>query len=270
MVNSGSRDQMFGGVDVGAKSIHAVVVDAEHVVGRASLTISADAEEGARQALEAALDHLGHSPENLYAVFATGAGRGDVSFADRAVSDGRCAVATGAFYPETGTVIDLGAEGYRVHKLNMEGRLIKSLTNDKCASGTGIFLDEMAAALEVEVEEAVALASAAARPEPIESLCVVFAESEVISAVHRQVPKEEILAGVMESIADKVAALTLRIRPRPELMIIGGGGLNTFLVRVLEEKLGETLRVPERPETAGALGAALLARRHFRSTEGKG
>jgi activator of 2-hydroxyglutaryl-CoA dehydratase len=99
---------------------------------------------------------------------------------------------------------------------------------------------------------------------------VVFAESEVISAVHRQVPKEEILAGVMASIADKVTALTRRIRPRPELMIIGGGGLNTFLVRLLEEKLEETLRVPERPETAGALGAALLAWRHFLSTEGKG
>lgn len=258
---------LFAGVDVGAKSIQAVIVDDGEVVERSSLTTSADAEAGARLALEAALAPLGQPVESLRTVFATGAGRGDVSFAHKAVSDSRCAAAAAALYREVGTVIDVGAEGYRAHKLDARGKLFKSLANDKCASGTGIFLDEMAGALEVEVEDAATLGAAAVRREPIESLCVVFAESEVVSAVHRQVPKEEILAGVQDAIAEKVAALTRRIRPRPGLMIMGGGGLNAFLVRLLEEKLGERVQVPQHPETVGALGAALLARKQFRSTE---
>ena len=266
-----SSSTLFGGVDIGAKTIQAVIVDDREVVGRSSLTTSADAEEGALQALKAALASSGQTPDSLLAVFATGAGRGDVSSAQRAVSDGRCAAAAAAFFaPEVGTLIDVGAEGYRVHKLDGQGRLLKSLANDKCASGTGIFLDEMAAALGVSVEEAVALGNAATRSEPIESLCAVFAESEVVSAVHRQVPKAEILAGVQDAIAEKVAALTIRIRPRPALMLLGGGGLNTCLVRLLSEKLAEPLRVPEHPETAGALGAALLARNQFMSAKEQG
>jgi predicted CoA-substrate-specific enzyme activase len=256
---------LFAGVDVGAKSIQAVILDEENILRRVSLTTSADADEGARRALAAALAPLGKRVEDLHAVFATGAGRADAGVAGRALSESRCASAAAALYPGVGTVIDLGAEGFRVHKLDANGKLIKSLANDKCASGTGIFLEEMATALEVTVEEAAALGSSAARREPIESLCVVFAESEVVSAVHRQVPKAEILAGVQEAIADKVAALTQRIRPRPALMIMGGGGRNAFLVRMLEEKLGEVIRVPRQPETLGALGAAVLARRQFRS-----
>ena len=268
MMGHSDSNLLFGGVDVGAYSIQAVVVNGQGVAGRSSITTSDESEEGAQRALKLAMQPLGKPLEDLHTVIATGAGRNDVGFAARVVSDGRCLTEAAAYlFPEVGTVIDVGAEGYRVHKLDARGRLLKSLANDRCASGAGIFLDEMATALEVDLKEAVELGSSAARSEPIESLCVVFAESEVISAVHRQVPKDEILAGVQEAIADKVAALTRRIRPRPALMFTGGGGLNSCLVRMLEEKLGEQLHVPTHPETIGALGASLLAMHKFQSSK---
>jgi predicted CoA-substrate-specific enzyme activase len=157
----------------------------------------------------------------------------------------------------------MGAEGFRVLKLDERGLVRKFVQNDMCASGSGTFIDEMSAALEVTVEEAWRMSMGAQRTEKISSLCVVFGESEVISAVHRGIPKDEILAGIHEAITERIGTLVRGIRPEQDIVATGGVARNPCIVKMLGKKLGVPVVVTEAPHLVGALGAALLARDLF-------
>jgi predicted CoA-substrate-specific enzyme activase len=196
-------------------------------------------------------------------VVATGYGRhvAAATLADEVISEIR-AYAVGARYlhPDCRTVIDVGGQDCKVTLLSDAGEVQKFEMNDRCAAGTGRFLEVMARALELEIGQLGDHALSAARMVPISSLCTVFAESEVVSLIARGEESRTIALGLHEAIATRVAAMVRRIGPRERVVFAGGGALNPCLRRLLSQKIGLELTMPEQPQIVGALGAAIVAR----------
>ena len=170
--------------------------------------------------------------------------------------------ARGAFFvhPETRTVIDIGGQDSKVIRLDGQGRNVDFQMNDKCAAGTGRFLEVMAHALEVKLEDLGGLSLSAPRTIQISSMCTVFAESEVVSLIAENQPKEVIIRGLHDAIADRILGLVRRVGVEEKVTLTGGVAKNEGVVRALEERLAVKLFVPPEPQIIGALGAALLAR----------
>jgi len=156
-------------------------------------------------------------------------------------------------------VIDIGGQDSKGIALDERGKVIDFVMNDKCAAGTGRFLEVMADALEVRLEDLGELSFQSREHIPISSTCTVFAESEVISYKNQGKEKEDIVAGLLEAIASRIAAMVNQISIHEKILVTGGVAFNTGVVRELEKKLGMPITVPENPQTMGALGAALIA-----------
>jgi predicted CoA-substrate-specific enzyme activase len=157
-------------------------------------------------------------------------------------------------------VIDIGGQDSKVIRLDEQGRNVDFQMNDKCAAGTGRFLEVMAHALEVKVEDLGRLSLGAPRAVKISSMCTVFAESEVVSLIADNQPKEVIIRGLHQAIADRILGMVSRVGIKEEVTLTGGVAKNEGVVRALEERLGVKLFIPPEPQIIGALGAALLAR----------
>ncbi len=194
---------------------------------------------------------------------ATGYGRhlAAASLADEVVSEIR-AYAVGArhLYPDCRTIVDVGGQDCKVTLLSDSGEVRKFEMNDRCAAGTGRFLEVMARALELEVSQLGRHALSAPAAVRINSLCTVFAESEVVSLIARGEESQAIALGLHDAIATRIAGMVHRIGPRDRVVFAGGGALNVCLRQLLNRKLGVQLTVPEQPQVIGALGAALVAR----------
>lgn len=169
-------------------------------------------------------------------------------------------------YPDCGTVIDVGGQDSKVTLLSSSGDVLKFEMNDRCAAGTGKFLEVMANTLELSLAEFANLASGASGEVRINSLCTVFAESEVVSLIARGEEGGAIALAVHEAIASRIVGMVRRVGTRGRVVFAGGGALNKCLHRLLMEKLGLDIFVPDNPQIVGALGAALLARQ--RSEQG--
>ena len=246
------------GIDIG--SLNAVVVLLRHDRILSHLIIDPnEAQSNPRQVMEQALDLAGLQWEAIDAIFATGRGRGGIDFAIKKRSEVTCQ-ARGAFwfFPGVRSVLNLGAESSRVISVGEKGRVTSFATNDKCAAGSGLFFDSMADLMDMPVSEIGKLALKAESIEEVSSRCAVFAESEVISHIHRGVGKEEILAGIHRSVVDRILDLTRKVTIQPEIVATGGVAKNPAITTELEKKLGFTLRIPDEPQIVGALGAALL------------
>jgi predicted CoA-substrate-specific enzyme activase len=248
------------GLDVGALFTKAVVVDEGSIAGWALAPTGESSGASAEAALEQALSAASVSRESLAAIVATGAGKKEVPFAGGRATEVLCAARGIRFlHPEAAGVIDLGGESTRVAKLDPSGEVVEFALNDKCAAGTGIFLDAMAGVLGIPVEEMGPLSLESSAAVSITSTCVVFAESEVVSQVHRQTPKRDILRGIHKSIAARVFGLANRIGLAADSMAIGGLARNAGIIACLEELMARRIRVPENPQIVSALGAALIA-----------
>ncbi len=195
---------------------------------------------------------------------ATGYGRrlAAETLADGVVSEIK-AYALGAryLYPDCRTVIDVGGQDCKASRLSENGNVERFEMNDRCAAGTGAFLEAMARTLEVPVEDLGAHALAAGSTVRINSLCTVFAQSEVVSLVARGADSRAIALGVHETIATRIAGMARRAGPKERVVFAGGGALNGCLQELLRQRLGLELTVPEEPQIVGALGAALVAAR---------
>jgi predicted CoA-substrate-specific enzyme activase len=163
-------------------------------------------------------------------------------------------------YPGARTVIDLGAEGSRISRCDSKGRLANFLLNDKCASGTGVFLETVAGMLATPIADIGLLSLRSANRLELTTTCAVFAESEIVAEIHRGSSKEDILRAVNQSIAAKVAESCRRFGVEPEIVLTGGVARNVGVVDELASQLGVEIRVAGNPEIAGAVGAAILAR----------
>ncbi|MEM2870425.1 MAG: acyl-CoA dehydratase activase [Thermoplasmata archaeon] len=248
------------GVDVGSIATKAVLLADGRMLAHATRPTGLDAAGAALGALEECCGAAGVCREDLVAIVATGNGRKAIPFATKEVSE-IMAFAKGARHllPQVRTAIDLGGQGIRVISMSEQGTVVKFLTNDKCSTGTGCFLEVMAAALDTKTEELGRLALASKVHHNISNTCTVFAESEVVSLVARGKNREDIIAGLLDAMAAKVKTMVNQLGLRREVFFGGGVARNEGAVRALEGALGVPLHVPDNPDVIGALGAALSA-----------
>ena len=248
------------GVDSGSTSTDAVVLDAaRNILGRAILPTGAGAAAGAEQALAQALSQAGIGQEELGALVTTGYGRETVGLPGDSVTEITCH-ARGAHFlcPAARTVIDIGGQDSKVICLGPDGQVMNFVMNDKCAAGTGRFLELMARTLDFRLDEMGQKGLEWTEEVSISSMCTVFAESEVVSLVARNTPPADIIHGLNQAVAAKTHMLVRRANGGPEYIMTGGVARNPGVVRALEEKLGAAVFVSEDAQLCGAIGAALL------------
>jgi benzoyl-CoA reductase subunit D len=248
------------GIDSGSRNTKAVVLEDGRILGKAKSPTEFSAALAARTVYAAALADAGVSADRVRAVWATGTGRAMVDFADGGINE-VSAAARGAHAaaPETELVIDMGAESSRAVRLLKGGAIRNYEINDKCASGAGTFIESMARTLEIGAEEMGAYSLRHTKDVPMNAQCVVFAESEVISLIHRRERVEDIAHGIHVGIANRVSSLVRRVGVTDNIILIGGPAYNAGLVVCLSNELGKTVAVPENAEYISALGAAVRA-----------
>ena len=223
---------------------------------------------GPARALEAALERAGATREDIAGVTATGYGRNTFPGADRVVSELSChAIGAHRCCPEAATVIDIGGQDAKVLRLGAGGGLENFVMNDKCAAGTGRFLEVMARVLELDVGELDGCDARSASPARISSTCTVFAESEVISQLAAGTEICDIAAGIHASVAVRTASLVRRLGLAEPVVMTGGVARNGGVVRALERELGVPVRPLELAQLCGALGAAIHAYDHLMKKE---
>ncbi|MFN2232443.1 MAG: acyl-CoA dehydratase activase [Anaerolineae bacterium] len=248
------------GVDVGAITAKAAILRDGELLASAIIMAGYDRAAAARQVLDQALAQAKLVRGQVACLVATGYGRVQVPGADRSVTEITCH-ARGAHHlcTDVRTVIDIGGQDSKGIAVGPGGRVVDFVMNDKCAAGTGRFLEVMAHALEVDLADFGALALSAARRAKISSTCTVFAESEVVTHLAAGTPRPEVIAGIHEAIAARVATMLGRISVKDAVVLTGGVARNAGVARMLEERLGHAIVVPEQAQLAGAIGAALIA-----------
>ena len=251
----------FAGIDSGSTSTDVVILDRDKkMVTGVILPTGAGAAVGAERALEQALEQAGLQREDIDAIVTTGYGRTAIQDGDKSITEITCH-ARGAHYLDPGvrTVIDIGGQDSKVIRLDENGAVVNFVMNDKCAAGTGRFLEMMARTMEMSLDEMSKAGLHYKEDITISSMCTVFAESEVVSLIAQNKPTDDIVHGLNKAAASKTAALAKRVGGEERYMMTGGVSKNQGLVKTLEEKLGTTLVVSEKAQLCGALGAALFA-----------
>lgn len=248
------------GLDLGTQRVKAVILQDGRAVSRIQVFSGFDPAKSAEQALLEALKQANMSRSDLSHVTATGAGMGMTQIADSTVSMmGADAKAGVCLVPSGRTVVDVGAEEARAVKCDDKGGMLDFVVNERCAAGAGTFIEAMARALEVKLEEMGPLSLKAERASPINASCVIFGESDVVTLIHRQEPKAEIARAIFDAMADRVSSMVYRLGLNPDVVLVGGVAKDVGFEAALKRKLGVNVVVPENPEFAGALGAALTA-----------
>jgi predicted CoA-substrate-specific enzyme activase len=248
------------GIDIGSISTKAVIMEEGRVLASRVIFTGYNAEAAGRKAFEMVLADTNLAPPDIRRIIATGYGRKSVSFADKAVTEIMCHAAGARFLnPEIRSVIDIGGQDSKAILLDETGRVVNFAMNDKCAAGTGRFLEVMARALEVDLDEFGQLSLQAEAPSKISSLCTVFAESEVVSLIARGEKRENIIAGIHESICVRVLAMANRVGVRGPVAMTGGVAKNIGVVRAFEKVIAAPVEVSPYAQVNGAIGAALLA-----------
>jgi predicted CoA-substrate-specific enzyme activase len=221
-------------------------------------------EEASREAIDSALSTAGGQLDDVTYVASTGYGRNQISFRDLQVTDLTAqAWGTRFFFPGTMTVLDVGGQTMKALRLDEGGQVRSFRLNDKCAAGTGAFLEKTARYLGYSIQEIGPLVEYAKDPVPISGVCAVFAESEVINHVSNGAQPADIMHGAMESLIERSVRLMKRVQMEPEFTLVGGIMRFPTMVRVMREHLGEDVNVPDETlvQFTGALGAAVLARK---------
>ena len=249
------------GIDIGSTASKAVVMTEEGTIAAKALVPIGTGTVGPKRVFDEVLASAGITRDDISYLVATGYGRFSFEGADDQKSELSCHAKGIAFLmPGVHTLIDIGGQDIKVMSISNNGMLENFVMNDKCAAGTGRFLDTMAKALDVNVNDLAELSEKADEPAEISSTCTVFAESEVISKLASNIRLENIVAGIHDSVAKRVSTLVARCGIRPDIAMSGGVALNKGLVRSLEKQIGKAVRVHEDCQMAGALGAAIYAR----------
>lgn len=257
---------LFAGIDVGSLTAEAVVVEKKRVVAFCSIGVRPNPLDSAREVFDRMIMELEIDPENIRYTVSTGYGREKIQeegMAQENVSEISCH-GYGAFClcPEVRTIIDIGGQDAKVIKVNEKGELENFVMNDKCAAGTGHFLEVMCRALDVTLDELGPMSLRSRKPMEISSRCSIYAETEVIHYLQRGASKEDLAAGINRAMAQRVLALARRIKPEGQIMMTGGVAKN-IAVRTELEKMLKTrmLKAPIDPQIIGAYGAAMFAQK---------
>lgn len=256
------------GVDVGSTQTKAIVLDEDAlIVGRAIIDTGANVMKAAENAYFAALAQSNIDEEEVGYVIGTGYGRYKVTFGDTQVTEISCH-ARGAvhLFPDTRTVLDMGGQDTKAIRVQPNGEVLDFCMNDKCAAGTGRFLQSAAAALDIPLSDLGVVALRAEKAVAISTTCTVFAESEVLSWLGKGKKIDEILLGVHRSMGARSMSLMKRVGIQDQVTFTGGVTRNPGMVQVLNQLLGMQMNVSEESHIMGALGAALFALDRLKSS----
>ncbi|MHA2097805.1 MAG: acyl-CoA dehydratase activase [Candidatus Kariarchaeaceae archaeon] len=247
------------GIDVGAKTVKVIIAKETEIIGKSQVLTGFDQVKAINEALEKALINSKTEKDQLDKIYSTGVGGKVVEIAVDTIPEVRAA-ASGMIhlYPNVRTVIDVGAEEGRATKCSSKGKVVDFVINEKCSAGSGTFVEAMARALEVELEDMGSMSIQSSKAVPMNAQCSVFAESEVVSLIHSGNSKEDISRAIHDAIASRIASMVRRIGVEDEVALIGGMAKNIGFVDSLKRTLEiSDLIIPENPEYIGALGAAL-------------
>ena len=251
----------FAGVDLGSTMTKIVIMDEEERTVAAMVKhTGAEHRRLAGQVMQEALKNARLSSDDIMYIVATGYGRINVPFADRHFTELTChARGVSKIFPNVRLAIDIGGQDSKVMQIR-HGKLLDFVMNDKCAAGTGRFLEILAGTLGLKVEDLGPLSLSAKNKVAITSPCTVFIQQEVAIHLSNGVPIAEIVAGLHDIIASKVTKMARRFKLEPDVVFTGGVAKNTGVVRALEENLGCKILVPQEPLLSGASGAALMGK----------
>ena len=253
---------LVAGIDIGSITTEALLFDKEKgILGYTILQTGANSKKTAEIALEKVLADPAKNASDISYIISTGCGRKRAAFAKEAITEITC-IAKGVNYlfPEARTIIDIGGQDTKVIRVNEKGRVVEFEMNDKCAAGTGRFIEVMAKALNVELDKIGEISLSHKKDVSISSICTVFAESEVISLVSEGEELEDILYGIHRAIADRTMGLINRLGGiQKDVIMAGGVAKNIGVVKALEKVMDTSLKIYVEPQIVGALGAAILA-----------
>lgn len=248
------------GIDIGSITAKAAIVENGKILGTKIIFTGYNAEAAGGNVYEGLLAESGLASSSVSKIVSTGYGRNSVKFADKSFTE-IMAHAAGAYFLDAKirTIIDIGGQDSKAVAIDENGKVRNFVMNDKCAAGTGRFLEVMARALEVNLDEFGAISLQSGQPSKISSLCTVFAESEVVSLIARGEKRPDIIAGIHESIAARISSMLARVGVCEPVMITGGVARNAGVVDALERKLDVKIAVSPYAQVNGAIGAAVLA-----------
>ena len=249
------------GIDCGAKNTKTVIMQDGKIIGKGMVPTGFDQAKAVEDSLALAVQHAGITRKNIQRIFGTGSGKDAIKAAEDTVNEIE-AMAKGAcyFFPNVRTVADVGAEEGRAAKLDEQGNAADFAINEKCAAGAGAFIEAMARALEVSIEEMGPLCLQSGRDIPMNAQCVIFAESEVVGLIHSKTSKPDISKAIHDSIAGHIVSMIRRIGVNEDVALIGGLGHNPGFINCMAKQLKvNTIYVPEDPQFGSAVGAAVSA-----------
>ena len=250
----------FAGMDIGSTMTKAVIVDAGNQIQSVIKgPTGPEHRQLANEVMQNALAQAKLELDNITYIVATGYGRLNVPFADRQITELTChSRGISSQFPGVRTAIDIGGQDAKCMKIN-DGKMVDFAMNDKCAAGTGRFLEIVADTLGIELDDMGPLSLKSTRKVQISNFCTIFAQQEIVSQLSVGLKVEDIIAGLHDALASRVAALARRLKVEPDVVLTGGVAKNTGIVKAMGENLGCELLVPQDPLITGALGAAILA-----------
>jgi benzoyl-CoA reductase subunit D len=248
------------GMDLGTQRVKVVTVKDGVAVSRGQAFSGFDPTKATEEAVAEALREANLELSDVAYSVATGAAMEMAPYANNTISMMGADAKAGVYlFPKARTIIDVGAEEARAVKCDERAVMVDFVVNERCAAGAGAFIEAMARALEVKLEEMGPLSLKAERASSINASCVIFGESDVVSLIHRQESKPEIARAVFDAMADRISSMVHRLGVNPDVVLIGGVAKDVGFVASLQRKLDIEVLIPEFPDYAGALGAALTA-----------
>ena len=251
---------LSAGIDIGAKTTKIVILkDNKEVLARSSVLTGFDQKASAEEALKEALHQAKVARSELKHIISTGVGRKAAPYISGDITEISANAKGGYFlFPSARVIVDVGAEKGRVVRCDARGNIKDFAVNERCAAGAGSFVEAMARALEVSIEEFAELSLKSTASIPMNAQCVIFAESEAVSLIHTKTPRHDISRAIHDAIADRVASMIRRVGIEKDIILIGGMAKNIGFVDALNRSLELEVIVPEEPEYVSALGAALI------------
>lgn len=253
------------GIDMGAKTIKVIIMKDGKIIAQNIILGGFDQRTAAEKVFAQALFDAKISPNEINNIAATGMGRKEVYMhppisANKEVTEVTASVRGATYlFPTARTVIDVGAEEGRAIRCDGTGKVVDFAVNEKCAAGAGAFTEAMARALEIPLEKMGEMSLQSDQVVPMNAQCAVFAESEVVSLIHAKTSKPNIARSVHDAIASRIVSMARRVGIEKDIILVGGLSKNKGFVKSLQDALDNTVLIPQEPEFAGAIGAALLA-----------
>jgi benzoyl-CoA reductase subunit D len=249
------------GIDCGAKNSKTIILKDGKIIGQGMVLTGFDQEKAVADSLDQAIEAAGISRDDIQRICGTGSGKNAIKIADDDVNDIKAmSKAANFFFPTARTVADVGAEEGRAAKIDEKGNPVDFAINEKCAAGAGAFIEAMARALGVTVEEMGPLCLMSDKKIPMNAQCVIFAESEVVGLIHAKTDKPDISKAIHDAMASRIVSMIRRIGVNEDIAMLGGVGYNPGFMAAMKRELKiQNILIPDEPEYGAAVGAAVVA-----------